>query len=522
MPAKPLARRHVAVVLAIMSVSLAPSAWLAWRNRDMPHFGSWHDDTLYVSAARSLAQGHGYLIESLPDRPYQTKYPPLYPLLLSVLWRINPVFPDNLQLAVLLAWLMMPPLVFITWLVTGSWLPALALALSPAVCLLATCAMSDILFTVLALAALLLAQEAERRRYPAAYVAAAAVLASAAYLTRTAGIALLISVPLVFLWRRRYRDAVLFASVMLPTAACWTIWMQMHMSAATDVVSLYYTSYIAWQKINIGLDNIGSVVWRNLNAFILGIGDLLIYYNSESMLGRVAANVLTALAVLGLWRSARRTGLTHFHAFVAAYVAMALIWHFPPIDRISLPVAPILFGGLFSEFAMLAGLVRANIRDAKQRTAAYVVGGAMLVLLCAGLRHNAETFIHGLPEYFEDFRHARNAKVQAYSWIARNTNASQSFFADDDVLLFLYTGRTATRLQVPTRFIYGADHGAVLALFSSFRRFVQDKQLDYVVLANTDIGRDVPMPIRAAAVKLITNSFPLLYRSDSVAIYRVP
>ena len=33
---------------------------------------------------------------------------------------------------------------------------------------------------------------------------------------------------------------------------------------------------------------------------------------------------------------------------------------------------------------------------------------------------------------------------------------------------------------------------------------------------------DVPMPIRAAAVKLITNSFPLLYRSDSVAIYRVP
>ena len=106
MPPERLARRHAVVVLAMMSVSLAPSAWLAWRNRDMPHFGSWHDDTLYVSSAKSLAQGHGYRIESLPDRPYQTKYPPLYPLLLSALWRINPEFPSNLQLAVLFAWLM--------------------------------------------------------------------------------------------------------------------------------------------------------------------------------------------------------------------------------------------------------------------------------------------------------------------------------------------------------------------------------------------------------------------------------
>ena len=82
--------RRVLVPL-LVGLVLVPSAWLAWHSRDAPHLGLFHDDSLFWVTARSLAGGGGYRIQSLPGEPYQTKYPPLYPLLLAAVWKLNPV-----------------------------------------------------------------------------------------------------------------------------------------------------------------------------------------------------------------------------------------------------------------------------------------------------------------------------------------------------------------------------------------------------------------------------------------------
>ena len=58
--------------------------------------GFFHDDSLYFSSARSLASGAGYTMSSVPGEPAQTKYPVFYPWLLSLIWRVWPVFPGNL------------------------------------------------------------------------------------------------------------------------------------------------------------------------------------------------------------------------------------------------------------------------------------------------------------------------------------------------------------------------------------------------------------------------------------------
>src|SRR4030095_6460696 len=66
-------------------------------------FGEYHDDSIYVSTAKALATGQGYKIISLPYVPAQTKYPPFYPFLLSLIWKVYPQFPQNVMWMMLLS-----------------------------------------------------------------------------------------------------------------------------------------------------------------------------------------------------------------------------------------------------------------------------------------------------------------------------------------------------------------------------------------------------------------------------------
>src|SRR5580704_329377 len=102
-------------ILGLFVCALAPSAYLAWTNRDMAHLGFYQDDSIYWVSGHSLASGDGYRIQSLPGEPYQTKYPPLYPALLAAIWKLDPRFPANLPLATLFAWLLLPLFLAALW-----------------------------------------------------------------------------------------------------------------------------------------------------------------------------------------------------------------------------------------------------------------------------------------------------------------------------------------------------------------------------------------------------------------------
>src|SRR5262245_47733133 len=65
----------------------------------MNFFGLTEDDSIYLSSAQAIANGHGYVLASVPGTPPATKYPPLFPFVLSLIWRWSPTFPQNLSLA---------------------------------------------------------------------------------------------------------------------------------------------------------------------------------------------------------------------------------------------------------------------------------------------------------------------------------------------------------------------------------------------------------------------------------------
>lgn len=60
--------------------------------------GVFHDDGIYAVVAKSLHDGAGYRIISLPTGPDPTKYPFLYSYILSWLWSSTEKFPDNIGL----------------------------------------------------------------------------------------------------------------------------------------------------------------------------------------------------------------------------------------------------------------------------------------------------------------------------------------------------------------------------------------------------------------------------------------
>ena len=78
--------RRTLVAAAVILLALVPAIRLAWLSRDGPHLGFLHDDGVYWVTAKSIAEGGGYRIPSLPGAPYQTKYPPVFPALLSMAW----------------------------------------------------------------------------------------------------------------------------------------------------------------------------------------------------------------------------------------------------------------------------------------------------------------------------------------------------------------------------------------------------------------------------------------------------
>ena len=69
---------------------------------DDSHVGVFHDDAMYVILAKSLATGQGYRYLNLPGAPVATHFPPGYPALLSLVWRLAPDFPANVALFKLL------------------------------------------------------------------------------------------------------------------------------------------------------------------------------------------------------------------------------------------------------------------------------------------------------------------------------------------------------------------------------------------------------------------------------------
>ncbi len=493
----------------------------------MPDFGYLHDDGIFFVTAKSVASGH-YRIESLPELPSQTKFPPLYPLYLSLIWKLNPNFPANLAVATGLSWLVLATSIvlalalyyregFLEWRI---WVFTGLVALNPYMILFGTRMFSEVFFICWVLAAFLVLS---RDGIQAAAIAG--IFAGCAYLSRTAGLVLLISVPAVLIWKREFRRAGAFALGMLPAVIGWSLWTRAHLPASSDPTLLYYADYMRYQSLNIGFDNLAVLLWKNIDQILYGMGSLALPKVADSLLVKILTQVIAFAMIAGVVRLVRRGAFTQYAAFGVVSLAVLLVWHFPPNERFVLPLFPLLAAGLVTELQHLGKMLRSAFshRDASQRAMAAIFAAiALIVFGSAAALQGYVTWVF-LHESAQSKVPKLNDERAAYSWISANLPRDAAILSYDDPLLYLSTGHRGNYLPLLSRWWYAEDHASIIGAYRNVAEYCRSRGLSYMLFTTEDLSRETGEEDRQAVEKSIRANPRLkeVFRSGMATVYKV-
>ena len=516
MPKKP-------VLVLILLLALLPSARVLLEFRHQPYLGIIHDDSVYWVTAKSIGLAGDYRIESLPDHPYQTKYPPLYPLFLSWVWKADQAFPHNLPLALTAQWLLLPLMLCALFAFFGSlelspWVRVflcVLIAVNPYVGFYGMMLASEMLFLILFLASLTLLVMA-RNRTGAKFAAVAGLLASAAYLTRVAGLPLLPVGVLYLAVGRQYRKAAAFAAAMLPAIACWTLWSRAHALQTTDPALLMYISYSGDYLSTVSLRTLPAVVWTNWGHLASAMTSLLIPNATHILFGQQAAYLLIAASVAGAVRVAARHGWHPIHFFALAYSAILLAWNWTPSERMTLPLLPLMLAGVATEVEHIGSMVSKS--TARPWTRLATCGAAALLFVSC----NLYTYWTLVPWLFRTEHEALERNRDAYQWIGENTAPSATFMTWGDVVLYLHTGRRAIRPPQARIFEEGTDEGPPEQAFSAWSDFAA-RTGAYLFLSTADVAGDQKEAQLASLGNMViaNTRFRPLYRTPQSVILRL-
>ena len=457
-------RAFILGVIAVVAVFLA----VAHARREPTSFGSVHDDTLYFSTAKALAEGEGFVMPSVPGAPPQTKYPILYPALLSLAWRLGPEFPANLAWA---WWLtaLSAGVAIAVWAAVlrqlgagrGQALGLTALAaLNPYVVYWSSTLVSDMLFVALAVGATATAHLALTRRAAGAafagWWAAAVALLCLACLARTLGVAFVAGVAATALWRRAWLPAAASLAACLP-AALKTVGAlgQPEVSASAwqgfQANLLYYTSYTEYWKLCVpDWETLERQVSVTL-VEILKYPAIAVFMTPATglapMLVQLLAISVSAGIVAGVVKQARRGGLHPLHLAALLYLPIILLWNYPLLTRFGLPFMALLVIGAAAQTAEIGRMLRLTWR--RGSSGERVVGTAFALAVAALISYGAYRMVWQIPHVFDRTQQQRaklsEPKREAYDWIRAHTEPDAVVISYEDGALYLFAGRRGMR-----------------------------------------------------------------------------
>lgn len=519
-----MARKLIIFAAFILLLSLVAKP--IWDSREQWHWGQGMDDGVYWVTAKALAAGEGYRVASLPGAPRAVKFPPLYPLYLSLAWRLHPEFPDNLKTAATFQVLLLPVYLALLLAVLRqlgfSWRRAFLVAALTAVTLqftlLAVMLFSELLCGCFLLAAFLAIERSVRERGDPAcrWALAGSLFAGLAYLTRNASLPLMIAIP-IFLIIRKRRDLIPYALLAaVPMAAAWHVWVFLYSGASGDPVNAsYFSEYLHIIRVH--------GFWQNLmqQASVLSgsVAENFLPAAIQLLYGLPLYHVVLIAAIAGAVRIGRKQQWPLCIIFTGLYLALIMAWWSEGLGRLVLPVWPMLLAGIAQEADHVASLFAKSIATARSAMWKQVPRWVLIGLAVAMIARSDRATWLRISSVMAEERQSRTQDQIAFSWVADHAAPDTVVVTWKDSVSYLYTGLPSSHglylAVTPQR----ADLKAVQASFSALPPHYQRGLL---LLLRSDFGEGFQGAqldsLRASAERLDRSK--LEYASSDALIYR--
>ena len=444
----PLVLAAIALAVALLTVTPWP-------------VGVYQDDAIYVVLAKALASGDGFRMINMPGAPHATHFPPAYPLFLAALWKLYPSFPDNIVLFKFANTLFLAATAYGTYRlsrsrlglgVAGASVAAMVGTISVAILVITGVILSEPLYMALLIPTLIAAERvADEGGTREAAVAGA--LIGVLSLVRSVGMFALPAALVVLALRRRWRELLVLGAAAAPFVIGWQLWLSAHQAEMPHALVGKYGGYGPWLAEGYregGLPFARAVLAKNVDGLFGFLGYITLPV--APVLPRLVS-LGTVLGVIGLGAFSVRRRMAVTLAFLAVYGGVILAWPFEPI-RFALVWWPVLA-------AMFVAGVRAMWTwrpAARAPFALRLCGLAAVAMVAAGYGwYN----VRGVrEEWWVNIQSDAGKRAKPIAeWVTRATRPDDVLITDDDLIVYLYTGRRA----VPTGTFVARSHIAPLS-----------------------------------------------------------
>lgn len=300
------------------------------------------DNAGYLILGDALRSGEGYRDLHLPGTPLHARYPPFLPLLLAGLGWIGGVGLAKIAMLLFTATTVWATAHFgRVWVGAGPGIAAAALlAANPTLLEYGHYILSEGPMVLLTVTVLWLSTKEDGRS--AAFAMAASV---GAFATRTAGMAILLALPLAWLLSGRYRRAAWAACVAVGTLAAWALYQGW---AAADqpgyLAELLLSDPYTPGEGTVSLQGLIERGAANSWAYVSSVLPAMLFGPASDVGGgRILVGIVVSLAALVGWAQAARECLGAPEIYTILYAGLIALWPSVWTDqRFLLPLFPVL------------------------------------------------------------------------------------------------------------------------------------------------------------------------------------
>jgi hypothetical protein len=447
--------------------------------------GLFVDDAWYVLLAKSLATGQGYQLINSPLPGILPFYPPVFPSLLSLVYRVFSQFPDNVWLLKSISIAAMAGVGWASflhltrdrqWPRLCSLISALAMTMIPGLVFITTSAvMSEPVFMLFQLLAVLAIGAGARKESGGwRFILLGAALAAAAFLTRSIGVGVIAAGGVYLLKERRWKSAMVFAAAVILFAGPWMIYSRLHAPTAEQrelqggmIVQDYAVQF--WQR-RAGDTSSGTIQPRELpdrlwsNAIKIAGANMAMlitptFFRSLKLSGeeilergdstRSFSYFLSLLIIVGFAMSLRRK-VALADLVVAFTLLITIAWPWDTF-RFLMPLAPFLLFYLLDALRWIWELIRPKVQlqPAPSWQTPMIFASLLLALYLFDHAGYLRARSDPSPAEYLPWQALFDENREALDWIRERTPEDAVIASGNSAMVHIYTGRRSVAIDDP-------------------------------------------------------------------------